>query len=148
MPFSPLLSKLVALVRLAHHCLYGNKLEHSCGAISLLMTGSLNGVEEAIAPIIDSYLPSLVVIVKHAPSYRKVAADLVAQCFCLKTILAWHVKGLTLAETYSQQALYYSEIAHSTNLQLTALNQQALLANYARQFPQALTKSEAALALL
>jgi hypothetical protein len=103
---------------------------------------------EAIAPILDSYLPSLITICRHVPSHREVAADLVAQCYFLKTILAWHVEGLVLAETYCHQAMHYSEIANNTNLRLTALNQQALIAYYARQFPQALAKSEEASAIL
>ncbi|MEO6890597.1 MAG: bacterial transcriptional activator domain-containing protein [Ktedonobacteraceae bacterium] len=102
----------------------------------------------AIGPIIDSYVPTLVAIMKNAPSYREVAADLVAQCYFLKAILAWHVQGLTLAETYCLQALHYSDIAQNINLRLTALNQHALISYYAKQFPKALAKSEEASAIL
>jgi DNA-binding SARP family transcriptional activator len=119
-------------------------------AASIIACWHLSGGShlEAIAPILDSYLPSLIAICQHVPSHREVAADLVAQCYFLKTILAWHVEGLVLAETYCQQAMRYSEIANNANLQLTALNQQALIAYYARQFPKALTKSEEASVML
>jgi tetratricopeptide (TPR) repeat protein len=77
-----------------------------------------------------------------------VAADLVAQCFALKTVLAWHVEGLSQAEAYCLQALNYSIMAHNPNLQMLALYRQAVIADYASNFSLALTKSEAALALL
>jgi DNA-binding SARP family transcriptional activator len=99
---------------------------------------------DTIAPIIDSYIPTLVAVMKYAPSYREVAADLVAQCYFLKTILAWHVEGLAPAEMYCSQAMQYSTIAKNTNLQLTALNQHALILYYGKQFQKALAKSEEA----
>jgi hypothetical protein len=99
---------------------------------------------DTIAPIIDSYLPTLVAVMEHAPSYREVTATLVAQCYFLKTILAWHVEGLATAEAYCVQAMQYSEIAKNTNLQLTALNQHSLILYYAKQFRKALAKSEEA----
>ncbi|MBA2680939.1 MAG: hypothetical protein H0U76_21405 [Ktedonobacteraceae bacterium] len=103
---------------------------------------------DAIGPIIDSYVPALIAIMKNAPSYREVAADLVAQCYFLKAILAWHVQGLTVAEAYCLQSLYYSDMAQNINLRLTALNQHALISYYAKQFPKALAKSEEASAIL
>jgi hypothetical protein len=75
------------------------------------------------------------------------AADLITQCYVLKTILAWHVERLEHAEAYARHALHYSTIAHNTNLRLSALNQQALIAYYAKEFPKALAKSKEALAL-
>jgi transcriptional regulator with XRE-family HTH domain len=103
---------------------------------------------DAITPILDSYLPTLITVVKSASSYREVTADLVAQCYFLKTILAWHGEGLHRAEIFCIQALYYSEIAKNTNLRLNALNQHALISYYAKQFPKALAKSEEASSLL
>jgi DNA-binding SARP family transcriptional activator len=99
---------------------------------------------DTIVPIIDSYLPTLAAAMKYAPSYREVAANLVAQCYFLKAILAWHVEGLVSAETYCSQAMQYSIIAKNTNLQLTALNQHALILYYGKQFQKALAKSEEA----
>ena len=103
---------------------------------------------DTISPIIDSYLPTLVALMEIVPSYREITADLIAQCYFLKTILAWHVEGLSIAEAYCTQAMHYSDIADNTNLRLTALNQYALIAYYAKQFPKALRKSEEALATL
>ncbi len=103
---------------------------------------------ETIPPMLDSFLPTLVSILTHAPTYREVAADLVAQCYALKTILAWHLEGLRQAEACCLQALKYSIMAHNPNLQMLALNLQVEIAYYDCNFSLALTKSEAALALL
>jgi hypothetical protein len=103
---------------------------------------------EILPPLVDSFLPSLLAVVKHAPAYRMVAADLVAQCYFLKTILSWHLQGLIQADLFCQQAMRFSHIANNPNLLLTALNQQALIRYYGKQFPQALEKSEEAVAFL
>ncbi|MBV9688157.1 MAG: helix-turn-helix transcriptional regulator [Ktedonobacteraceae bacterium] len=103
---------------------------------------------ETIPPILDSFLPTLLSIVTHVPAYREVAADLVAQCYALKTLLAWHLEGLSQAETYCLQALNYSVVAHNPNLQMEALSRLAIIAYYDRNFSLALSKSEEALAIL
>ena len=103
---------------------------------------------ESIPPILDSYLPTLITVVENASSYRELAADLVAQCYFLKTIPSWHIEGLDRAESFCIQALRYSEIAKNTNLRLNALNQHALISYYAKQFPKALAKSEEAASIL
>jgi len=82
--------------------------------------------------------------VKNMPQYREIAANLVAQCYFLKAILAWHLEGLDSAERYCIQAMHYSSITKDTNLRLTALNQHALISYYARDFQKALAKSEEA----
>jgi DNA-binding SARP family transcriptional activator len=96
---------------------------------------------DAISPILDSYLPTLVNICKHTSTHREMVADLVAQIYFLKAILAWHLEGLEEAETYCTQALSYSDLTKNTNLRLTALNQQALIAYYSKDFQRALQKS-------
>jgi len=153
-------SFLIALAALPTTLLTSNKQEHKISleleeflpqcAASIISCWHLSGGGQldAIVPIIDAYLPTLVAVTKDAPSYREIAADLVAQCYFLKAILAWHLKGLPLAETYSLRALYYSDIAKNTNLRLTALNQHALISYYAKQFSKALAKSEEAFAIL
>lgn len=99
---------------------------------------------ETIPPIIDSYLPTLLAVPKYAPLYREMTADLIAQCYLLKSILAWHLENLATAETYCTQAAQYSVIAQNSNLRLTALNQHALIFYYAKQFQRALAASEEA----
>jgi len=115
-------------------------------AASIIACWHLSGGNnlEAIEPILNSYLPTLILVTKHAPSYREVAAKLVAQIYSLKAILAWHLEDLFKAETYCIEVLDYSDIANDTNLRLTALNQHALIAYYAKNFEQALAKSEEA----
>jgi len=99
---------------------------------------------ETLEPILDSSLHTLLLILKHAPAYHDVTATLIAQIYSLKVILAWHLKGLNEAEAYCVQALHYSKLAKNANLQLTALNQHALISFYAKNFQQALAKSEEA----
>jgi tetratricopeptide (TPR) repeat protein len=103
---------------------------------------------ETIPPILDSFLPTLVSIITHVPTYREVAADLVAQCYRLKAMLAWHLEGLGQAEAYCLQALNYSIMANNPNLRISALSRLAVIAYYDSNFSQGLTKSEAALAIL
>lgn len=119
-------------------------------AASLVASWHLSGGShlEAIGPILDSYLPTLISVIKQAPSYRKIAAALVAQTYSLKAIMAWHLESLDNAEADCVQALHYSNIANDTNLRLTALNQRALIAYYGKNFEQALAKSEEADATL
>jgi len=103
---------------------------------------------ETIPPMLDSFLPTLLSIIKHVPTYREVAVDLVAQCYRLKAMLAWHLEGLGQAETYCLQALKYSVMANNPNLRISALSRLAVIAYYDGNFSQGLTKSESALAIL
>jgi transcriptional regulator with XRE-family HTH domain len=102
----------------------------------------------AILPIVDSYLPTLITTCKYAPAYREVAADLVAQVYFLKAILAWHLEGLEIAERYCIEGRKYGDLTKNVNLRLTSLNQHALISYYRRDFPKALAKSEEADAVL
>ena len=45
----------------------------------------------SIVPQLDSSLPLLLYTCQYASAYRAVAAELVAQIYLLKTILAWHL---------------------------------------------------------
>ncbi|MBV9689180.1 MAG: helix-turn-helix transcriptional regulator [Ktedonobacteraceae bacterium] len=103
---------------------------------------------ETIPSTLESFLPTLLSIITHVPTYREVVADLVAQSYALKTMLAWHLEGLSQAEAYCLQALKYSAIANNPNLQMRALSRLAVIAHYDSNFPLALTRSEAALAIL
>jgi hypothetical protein len=123
-------------------------LPQCAGSITACWHLSKGGYLDTIPPIIDSYLPTLVAVMKNAPSHREMTADLIAQCYLLKSILAWHLENLATAETYCIQATRYSDIAKNINLRLTALNQHALIFYYAKQFQKALTKSEEAHATL
>lgn len=119
-------------------------------AASIIACWHLSGGSflESIPPIIDAYLPVLLTIVKNVPLYRNTTANLIAQCYFLKAILAWHLEGLDIAEAYCIQAMQYSDMTNDTNLRLTAINQHALISYYARDFQKALAKSEEARATL
>ncbi len=103
---------------------------------------------EVIGPILDSYLPVLISVVKQTTAYREITASLIAQIYSLKAILAWHLTDLDDAEAFCIQALHYSDHAKNSNLRLTALNQHALISYYGQHFEQALTKSREAAATL
>lgn len=98
--------------------------------------------------LLDTYIPVLTSLLRFPTSYQIVAAELAAQCYSLKAILAWHTDGLERAELYSKQALQYSMLAKNKNIHLVTLSQQALIYYYAKQFSMALTKSEEAYSLL
>jgi DNA-binding SARP family transcriptional activator len=99
---------------------------------------------DAILPLLDSYLPTLIATCKYTTAYYEIAADLVAQIYFLKAILAWHLTGLEAAEMYCTQGMNYGNLTKNINLRLTALNQLALISYYGKDFQKALVKSEEA----
>ena len=88
---------------------------------------------------ISKYIPTLKVMAQTAPTIQKnAAADLVAQCLLLKSLLAWHLMTPNDALIYAQQAETYGNIAGSRLLQITALRTQAAAQYFANQWKQAL----------
>lgn len=99
--------------------------------------------------IVSRYIPSLKFITQSsATSQRKSAADLLAQCFLLKALLAWHVEGSSEAVLYAQQATIYGEIAGDITMQTLALRTQAAAHYYANRWEQALSAAEQARVVL
>jgi transcriptional regulator with XRE-family HTH domain len=94
-------------------------------------------------------IPTLKAMTQTAPTVqRKAAADLLAQCLLLKSVLSWNIAATNDAITYAQQAEAYSTIAGSRLLQITALRTQAAAFCYANQWRQALLAAEQARSLL
>jgi len=86
-----------------------------------------NGYDYQLAyTTLDKYIPTLTALVDQKTRYSKPAATLVAEAYTLKTILAQHVKGLDLAESYGLKAQQYADIVQHQNLQAIS---RAMLAN-------------------
>ncbi len=99
--------------------------------------------------VVSTYLPTLKAIAQSSPApQRKAAADLLVQCFLLKSTLSRHVDGSNEAVTYAQQAEKYSEMAENRLLQMLALRTQAAAYHYGNQWEQALLAAEKARYLL
>lgn len=87
---------------------------------------------------VSAYIPSLKEIVATSSHHRKAAADVLVQCYLLKTALSWHITTPTDGIAYTQQAETYSQIAEKPILQVAALRAQAAVHCYANQWEQAL----------
>ncbi len=101
---------------------------------------------------VSRYMPTLKAIAHNAStSQRKVAADLIAQGYLLKSILARHVNTSNTSTdsiACAQQAALYAKEAQSPLLQAVALRAQAAAYYYANCWEQALQVAEQARAVL
>lgn len=97
-----------------------------------------------VARIVSCYIPTLHLITQSSTALRKAAADLLAQCYLLKCLLAWHVETHAESITYAQKSANYSEIAGNVTLQILALRTQAAAHYYADHWSQALHTAEQA----
>jgi transcriptional regulator with XRE-family HTH domain len=112
---------------------------------------NLNGGKElAFADLaVSTYIPTLKAMAQTAPiAQRKSAADLLAQCFLLKSTLSRHVEGSNEAVSYAQQAETYGERAGNLLLRILALRTQAAAHYYANHWIPALQVAEKAKYLL
>src|SRR5579885_3436630 len=83
------------------------------------------------ADIASHYIPSLKLILQSS-MHRKAAANLLAQCYTLKSGLAHHVGNSDeQAISYAIQAVAYGEAAEDILLQINALRTQANAHDYA-----------------
>ncbi len=99
--------------------------------------------------IVSRYLPTLQEIARIGTAMqRKDAAELLVQCYLLKSILAWNVTTTADAASYAQQAVHYSEAAGNTVLHITSLRTQAAVFCYSNRWDQALQVGEQARYLL
>lgn len=99
------------------------------------------------ADTVAKYIPVLKRIFQGS-TYRKAATELLAQCYLLKGLLAWHVQTQNEAVTCAQQAAMYSDIAHNTVLQILALRTQGAAHYYAGHVSQALAATQQAKVLM
>ena len=82
----------------------------------LLKGNELSLVEQTLS----TYLLTLVTIAQQPSQYQKLAARLASQAYRLYGIVALHRNNLKARENYCQQALYFSEIAESPSLVVSA----------------------------
>lgn len=89
--------------------------------------------------VVSSYLPTLMSIVETSSTHeRKAAADLVSQCFLLKTALASKVTTPLDGIGYAQQAVTYSKEAENPLLEMVSLRAEAAMRGYVNQWGEAL----------
>ncbi len=99
--------------------------------------------------VISKYIPTLkAIVVQGTAPQRKAAADLLAQCFLLKSTLAKHITNNNDAISYAVQAEKYGAIAENTILQIVALRKQDAAYWYANHWEQSLHAAEKAKHLL
>ncbi|HLG63377.1 MAG TPA: helix-turn-helix transcriptional regulator [Ktedonosporobacter sp.] len=110
----------------------------------------LRGKELVFASdVVSRYIPTLKAIVHtSSTTQRKAAADLLAQGYRLKSILARHVKANTDSIACAQQAAMYADEAQNPLLQAVALRAQAAAYYYANCWAQASQAAEQARAVL
>jgi len=95
------------------------------------------------------YIPTLKEIATTGSSaYRKDAAELLVQCYLLKSVLAWNVTTIADAASYAQEAVRYGETIGNMALRITTLRTQAAVFCYGNQWDQALQAGEKARSLL
>ena len=98
---------------------------------------------------VSTYIPTLKAMTQTAPIVqRKAAADLLAQCFLLKSTLSRHLDASNEAIVYAQQAETHGEQAGSLLLRILALRTQAASHYYANHWIPALQAAERARHLL
>ncbi len=94
---------------------------------------------------VAKYLPTLKEIARVAPTTQsKAAADLLAQCFLLKTTLSWNITTPADGIRYAQQAETYSKLVEQPLLQVMAFRMQAAALCYTNQWEQALQTAQQA----
>lgn len=101
------------------------------------------------ASIVAAYIPTLKVLAaSSSAAHRQAAADLLAQCFLLKSTLSRHLDGSNNSIMFAQQAEKYSEIAENVVYQILSLRTLASVHYYANHWEQALQIAEKAKYLL
>jgi transcriptional regulator with XRE-family HTH domain/tetratricopeptide (TPR) repeat protein len=98
-----------------------------------------NGTELAIIEqMLPTYLPKLVTLAQQQSKHQTMAADLAAQGYLLKGLVALDQLNLPAMEQYSKLAVQYSKLAGNQSLEAAALKQQATMALIAKNPAQAL----------
>jgi tetratricopeptide (TPR) repeat protein len=102
------------------------------------------------ASVVSQYLPTLQEIARSARNVQRIgAADLLSQCYLLKSLLAVHLGESTAASLhYATLAEQYGERAGSIVLQIVALRAQANAHDYADHWEQASQAAQKAQYLL
>jgi DNA-binding SARP family transcriptional activator len=83
-------------------------------------------------------LPLLTALAQQSAPQQKHAANLAAQCARLHAILTYHTQSLVAAEAYAKQAVFYSQIAETPDLLVTAFTFFAQVLYYEGSPEQAL----------
>lgn len=97
-----------------------------------------------ISQIVSKYIPTLRLIAGQSSAYRHAAADLLAQCYLMKGLLAWHVEGHAASIKYAERAASHASEAGNATMHILALRTRAAAHYYANQWQHALHTAEQA----
>jgi transcriptional regulator with XRE-family HTH domain len=101
---------------------------------------------EAAARILPRYLPHLVALAHQPSGHQRRAAHLAAQGYILAAEI--ELANIYAMKAYCQQAVLYSQIAQSVDIQAAALKQQATIFLVDKRTEQSLQKYQEALPLV
>jgi transcriptional regulator with XRE-family HTH domain len=107
---------------------------------------SNNNQLEMVEQILPTYLPSITVFAQQSSSAQAKAAGLASRGFILAAEI--DKKNVPAMETYTQQAVFYSQFSHDSNIQVDALRVEATIALVAKQPLKALLTYQKALPLI
>lgn len=101
----------------------GDILTHCAAGITAcdhLSQGNHEDIALAFSTL-SAYLPALESIMKESTLYRQEAAELAAQSYLIKHVLALHMEGFGAATRYGKRAAIYAKESGSASLQAIAL---------------------------
>lgn len=101
----------------------GDILTHCAAGITAcdhLSQGNHEDIALAFSTL-SAYLPTLELITKESALYRQEAAELVAQSYLIKHVLALHMDGFGAATRYGKRAVTYAKESGNVSLQVIAL---------------------------
>jgi transcriptional regulator with XRE-family HTH domain/tetratricopeptide (TPR) repeat protein len=94
--------------------------------------------------LVSSYLPTLTTMAKEASIYQATAAHQASQCYRLRSLLAYHLENLAIAEEHANQAIAYGRLAQDPELLVGSLVHAALVSLYMKKPTHALERCKEA----
>jgi DNA-binding SARP family transcriptional activator len=88
--------------------------------------------------MISSYLPTLTTLATQSSPHQKLAASQAAACYCLRSLLDYHIENLAVAEEDAKQLIYYSKLTEDPEWIVRAHVHFALVSYYRDRPEQAL----------
>ncbi len=88
--------------------------------------------------MISSYLPALTKLATQPSPHQKTAASQAAACYCLRSLLDYHLENLAVAEEDAKQFIHYSELTKDPEWIVRAHVRFALISYYGGRPEQAL----------
>ncbi len=92
---------------------------------------SNNNQLEIVEQILPTYLPQITALANQSSNWQAKAASLASRGFILAAEI--DKKNVTAMQTYTQQAVFYSQLSQDSNIQADALRVEATIALVAKQ---------------